>query len=89
MEEHGLPDDPKTGKPLVFSSKGEKARYLRANNLVEAGDRMGGAPATILRDQGPKENNREIALKALAHVKQMGQDRRREEFNRIRQQGNK
>ena len=86
MEEHGLPDDPKTGKPMVFNSKGEKARYLSANNLVEAGDRMRGAPASILREQGRKENNREVALQALHHVKQMGQDRRREEFNRLRRE---
>lgn len=83
MEEHGLPDDPKTGKPRVFGSKGEKAAFLKANGLVEAGDRMRGSHATIFRDQAPKENPREAVMKALSEVGKMGKDFRRQEFLRI------
>ncbi len=81
-EEHGLADDPTTGRARVFGSRGEKARYLKERNLSEAGDTVHGAPpsATSL------ENRREYGLsagQAVRLVKQMGADVRRRELNRI------
>ena len=35
--------DPKTGKPIPFSTKGEKAAIMKRLNLKEAGDRVRGA----------------------------------------------
>lgn len=81
--EHGLPDDPRTGQPMVFGSKAEKARYLREHGLVEAGDKMHGSHATILRQNQEAPARREEVEAALHYVKQMGADRRRQEFNRI------
>ena len=86
-EEHGLPDDPKTGKPMVFGSKFEKARYLKEHNLVESGDRIRGGHATIFRDTPKQDDSMEAVNKALAFVKQMGSDRRREEFRKILKSG--
>lgn len=81
--EHGLADDPRTGQPRVFASKREKAAYLKAHGLQEAGDRIRGANPSILRQAGPRENPRDDAMKALSHVRQMGADVRRQEMNRI------
>ena len=85
--EHGLADDPLTGKPRVFGSRQEKAQYLRDHNLVEAGDRKGGSPLT----PRPIENgdfeqrpaNSDSARKALHFVSQMGQDVRRQAYLKI------
>lgn len=85
--EHGLADDPKTGKPMVFSSKMEKARYLRDHNLVEAGDRIRGSSPSIMREMsGVREeySARQSVEKALAHVRSMGADYRRQEYLRIK-----
>lgn len=84
--EHGLADDPKTGQPMVFSSRGEKARYLRDNNLIEAGDKVRGAPPSILNQPQRHEDSRVMAEQALAHVRQMGSDYRRQEYLRIKKQ---
>lgn len=89
FEEHGLADDPNTGKPIVFGSKGEKAAYLKAHGLKEAGDRMGGAPATVLGHSVPQDNPREAAIQALAEVKKMGKDYRRQEFLRIQRESSR
>ena len=35
--------DPKTGRPIPFSTKGEKAEIMKRLNLREAGDRVRGA----------------------------------------------
>ena len=89
--EHGLADDPITGKPRVFGSRAEKAQYLRDHNLQEAGDRQGGSPLTPrpmeVSDFGQAPVDRESALKALHHVRQMGQDVRRQAYLKIVKEG--
>lgn len=85
-EEHGLADDPKTGKPMVFSSKGEKARYLKEHHLIEAGDKIHGSNPSILREMRDMRDEhvaRETALQALATVRQMGGIARREAIQKI------
>jgi hypothetical protein len=81
-EEHGLADDPATGRPRVFGSKGEKARYLRERNLSEAGDRVNGAPPSAASLESGRDRGMS-AEQALRIVSQMGRDVRRQEFNRI------
>jgi hypothetical protein len=81
--EHGLADDPKTGQPRVFGSKSEKARYLKENFLEEAGDKIHGAPPSILREQGRREDPKASALAALKQVREMGFDQRRRALNKI------
>jgi hypothetical protein len=81
--EHGLPDNPKTGKPYEFSSKFEKARFLKDNHLKEAGDTVHGSMVHHTREHAPKDNAREVANRALSHVKQMGADYRREQYLKI------
>lgn len=86
--EENLADDPVTGKPRVFFSKGQKAEYLKARGLAEAGDRVHGAPVQLGRDQmAPKVDTRHEVRMALKKVKEMGADRRRQEFLRIRREG--
>lgn len=84
-----MADDPKTGKPIVFGSKAEKAAYLKAHGLKEAGDRIGGAPATVLGHSVPRDNPREAAMKALAEVGKMGKAYRRQEFLRIQKESSR
>ena len=82
--EINLPDDPKTGKPPVFTSRLEKERFLREHKLVEVRGKEHGGPS--LPKQYPEENptaGREAAMNALFHVKQMGRDYRRQEYQRI------
>lgn len=86
--EHGLADDPRTGQPRVFASKGEKARYLRERGLVEGGDKIHGA-TPFSTGSGPRENPRDVAMKALHHVKQMGRDQKRKEILRILKEANR
>lgn len=77
--EHGLPDDPRTGQPRVFGSKGEKAAFLRAHGLKEAGDRMHGGNATMNgRDRHTEDpaKARDAVNRALAHVKQLPKEER-------------
>lgn len=83
--EHGLADDPVTGQPRVFSSKREKAQYLRDRNLVEAGDRVRGSHVTA-GSQDVSVGSRghsDVARRALHKVSQMGRDFRRQEYLRI------
>ena len=84
--EHGLADDPATGKPRVFSSKSEKSAYLKERGLVESGDRVGGAPSSYFSSEKVVDH-RVSAMQALQHVKQMGKDVRRQEFLRIVKEG--
>ena len=72
--EHGLADDPNTGKPRVFNSKGEKARYLREHNLVEGWHKT----------EQKQESARVSAERALAEVRKMGAEFKRQEFLRIK-----
>lgn len=83
-EEHGLADDPVTGKPRVFGSKAEKAAYLKERGLSEAGDRVHGSFVTAAqREQAAKANERESVLRALQKVRQMGADVRRQAYLKI------
>lgn len=84
--EINLADDEHTGKPRVFLSKGQKAAYLKEKGLSEAGDRIHGAPVQI-DNSGPKVDGRHEVRKALQHVKNMGSDRRRQEYLRIMKEG--
>jgi len=73
--EHGLADDPVTGKPRVFSSKMEKARYLKERGLVEGWAKN---PTDV------RKNGREEAISALKEVSKWGKDYRRQQFLRIK-----
>lgn len=81
--EENLADDPRTGKPRVFSGKAEKAAYLKERGLVEAGDRVGGAPFMAHKQPVPKLDSRHEVRMALKKVKEMGRDVRRQEYLRI------
>lgn len=85
--EINLADDPLTGKPRVFLSKGQKARYLQERGLQEAGDRVHGAPMTFHDKKPPRLDAKEEVQKALHQVRQMGSDRRHQEFLRITKEG--
>src|SRR3990167_10156425 len=83
--EENLADDPITGKPRVFSSKGEKAAYLKEKGLVEAGDRVHGAPLEAHKNQEIKRNDSRHEVKmALKKIKEMGIDVRRQEYLKIK-----
>lgn len=84
--EINLADDPLTGRPRTFSSKGEKSAYLRDRGLQEAGDSYHGAPVSSLNTRA-KPDGRALAMEALRKVKQMGRDNRRQEYLRIIKEG--
>jgi len=84
--EVNLADDPNTGKPRVFSSKGEKAAYLKERGLREAGDKVRGAPVMIHQNQNIRTDSKHEVKMALKRVKEMGIDRRRQEYYRIMKQ---
>lgn len=81
--EHNLADDPNTGQPRVFFSKGEKAAYLKSRGIMEAGDRHHGAPVQMYQNQNRKIDSRNEVQMALRKVKEMGADRRRQEYMRV------
>jgi len=80
--EENLADDPRTGKPRVFSSKAEKAAYLKERGLIEAGDRVHGAPVSLIKKEESR-NSRDMVREALHRVKQMGRDVRRQAYLKI------
>lgn len=84
--EETLADDPRTGNPRVFASRGEKAAYLRERGLMEAGDKVHGAPVSSL-SVPRRTNSRDEVKMALKQVKEMGIDRRRQEYLRITKEG--
>lgn len=92
MPEHGLADDPVSGGPRVFLSRGQKARYLKEKGLVEAGDRIRGSNLTSR--SGPaaadkasaRARNRDLARAARAQVRKMGRDVRRQKYLEIKKQ---
>lgn len=88
--EENLADDPRTGKPRVFHSKGQKDAYLKGRGLMEAGDRFHGAPVQLAQNQLRKavDSKHEVQM-ALKKVKEMGKDRRRQEYLRIINEGKK
>lgn len=85
--EENLADDPVTGQPRVFSSKAEKSAYLKERGIMEAGDRVHGAPLMVSQQEPPKKDSRPDVMMALKQVKEMGQDVRRQEYLRIVKEG--
>lgn len=85
--EINLADDPNTGQPRVFFSKGQKAQYLKERGLMEAGDRVHGASVMVHQNQHRKVDSRSMVQEALRKVKQMGRDYRKREYNRIIKEG--
>ena len=77
--EHGLADDPATGKPRVFTSKAEKAMYLREKGLVEMGDRVKGAHLGVA-GRRQKPDSRETVREALNEVRSWGREYRHQKF---------
>lgn len=86
--EENLADDPRTGKPRVFSSKGEKAAYLKFKGLMECGDSVHGAPVQLAPNQERKavDSRHEVQM-ALKRVREMGRDVRHQEYLRITKEG--
>lgn len=83
--EENLADGP-DGKPRVFVSKGQKARYLQERGIYEAGDRFHGAPFTGLVPGDRAAKAREFqhsAAEARRKVEGMGRDVKRQEILRI------
>ena len=83
--EENLADGP-DGKPRVFLSKGQKARYLRERGLSEAGDRVHGAPFTSIYKEDPadrKRRNVHSVSEARRKVEQMGKDVRRQAILKV------
>ena len=85
--EINLADDPVTGQPRTFASKGEKARYLQERGLCEAGDKFHGAPFTGVTTK--TNNNREIVRNAIKWAKGLGIDQRRQELLKIQRAAEK
>ncbi len=83
--EENLADDPVTGKPRVFLSKGHKAAYLKERGLMEAGDRVRGAP--YMPGIPAKTDSKHEVRMALKQVREMGQDVRRQAYLRIIKEG--
>lgn len=81
--EINLADDPHTDKPRVFFSKGQKAQYLKDRGLMEAGDRVHGAPVQFHQNQNKKVDTRPQVQEALRMVKQMGSDQRRQAYLKV------
>lgn len=81
--EENLADDPATGKPRVFASPGEKASYLKSRGIMEAGDRVHGAPPETWKNGTQRTNSRHEVQMALKKVREMGRDNRRQEFLKI------
>lgn len=81
--EENLADGP-DGKPRVFSSKGEKAAYLKSRGIREAGDRVHGAPLMVSKQAIPPvvDSRHEVKM-ALKQVKEMGRDVRRQQYLKI------
>lgn len=82
--EENLPDDPRTGKPPVFTSRSDKALFLKTHKLIECRGREHGGPAIPATEPAyNKEAAREEARAAISHVQKMGKDYRRQEYLRI------
>lgn len=86
--EENLADGP-DGKPRVFLSKGQKARYLQERGICEAGDRFHGAPFTglVSEDKAAKAKTfSHEAREARRKVEAMGKDVRRQAILKIIQE---
>ena len=80
--EENLADD-ENGKPRVFASKGQKASYLKERGIMEAGDRVHGAPVQVSRNVPRGEDSSNAAKMALKKVREMGKDVRRQAYLKI------
>lgn len=85
--EENLADDPNTGKPRVFFSKGEKAAYLKSRGIMEAGDRVHGAPVQIHQNQNKKTDTRPLVQAAIREVMKMSPARRHQEYLKVTKGG--
>lgn len=82
--EENLADDPNTGKPRVFLSKGQKASYLKERGLMEAGDKVHGAPYSFSQNQNRVVvDSKDEVFKSIKKVREMGRDARRREYLKI------
>lgn len=84
------------GNPAVFTSKRDKARFLKEKGLSEVGDRVRGGTAFdhVFEKKTPDVKAiRQEVRESFQMVRQMGPDRRRAEINKIlqrrREQGRK
>ncbi len=84
--EENLADGP-DGKPRVFASRGEKAAYLQSRGIMEAGDRVHGAPVEIAKNQERRIDSRHEVQMALKKVREMGSFNRRQEYLKITKEG--
>jgi hypothetical protein len=81
-----LPDDPKTGKPPVFTSRLDKQRFLKQHKLIEVRGRERGGPSIPSSEpQYDPAKSKHETMMALKHVREMGRDQRRQEYLRITQ----
>lgn len=80
--EINLADDPLTGQPRVFLSKGQKASYLKERGLREAGDRIHGAPIEMTKVERKYDSRHDVKM-AIKQVKEMGKDVRRQAYLKI------
>jgi len=78
--EENLADGP-DGKPRTFLSRGQKAQYLKERGLQEAGDTIRGSREFVA--ETPRVDSREQVRQALARVKSMGRDVRRQAYLKI------
>lgn len=85
--EHNLADDPYTGKPRVFMSKGQKAAYLRERDISEAGDKVHGAPVMLHKETPRRVDSKHEVQMALKKVRDMGQDVRRQAYLKVLKEG--
>lgn len=74
--EVNLADDPATGRPRVFGSRGEKARYLKDHGLMQVDGRnhggLGyGSSSTVPKDWKP------VIRETIRNVQNMGRDVKR------------
>jgi hypothetical protein len=82
-----LADDPRTGKPRVFSCRSEQAQYLKERGLSQVSAKESGAPVMFHKEQNRRIDTRHEVQMALKKVKEMGRDVRRSEYQRIMKEG--
>lgn len=83
--EENLADGP-DGKPIVFISRGQKARYLKERGICEAGDRFHGAPVSTVGGRDKAADRRKWhtqVIEARKKVESMGRDVRRQALLKV------
>lgn len=82
--EENLKNDPITGKLPVFLSKGQKAAYLKERGMMEAGDRVHGAPVQVsANNPNPVFDSRNEVKMAMKKVMEMGKDQRHQSYLKL------